>query len=136
MGTCKIDLMNNPMRLYQSAIISYDARDQALAAMDKFRQEKVFDKYLMILGYETDRTKLFSNEGNVFIKGIPKAYDFQMDKFYKRMREIGEIYSFKVGLNSEGKATGYAFVKFKNPQDAIKLEEQGEIKFIEDKLTV
>ena len=39
-------------------------------------------------------------------------------------------------MNSEGKTTGYAFVKYKNPEYAKKLEEQGELNFNESKLTI
>ena len=100
MGRCQVNVINNSMRLYQSAIIAYDAPSQAEAAMDKFRTEKVKGKYLRILGFEADRTRLFSNEGNIFIKDLPKITDFPMSSFYKTFRDVGEIYSFKVGFNS------------------------------------
>ena len=129
-------MINNAMRLYQSAIISYDALDQAHTAMDKFRQEKVGGKYLRILGFEADRSRLLSNEGNIFIKDIPKLDDFPMVQFYKAFRDEGGIYSFKVGFTSECKSIGYAFVKYKDPAVAVRLLDQGEINFNGGKLSI
>ena len=86
--------------------------------MDKFRLEKISNTYLRILPYETDRSRLLSNEGNIFIKDLLKTNDFPMEDFYKLFVQYGDIYCFRVGLTTEGKSIGYAFVRYKNPTDA------------------
>ena len=54
--------------------------------MDKFRLEKICNTYLRILPFEADRSRLLSNEGNIFIKDLPKTNDFPMEDFYKLFR--------------------------------------------------
>ena len=136
MGRCQVNLMSNPMRLYQSAIITYDAAEQADAALDKFRPYKVNDKYLRILNFEQDRSKLFSTEGNIFIRDLPRKEGFNMEQFYSTFRAFGAIYSFKVGFNLKGASLGYAFVRYKSIEVAEKLLEMGKLDFDGQTITI
>ncbi len=130
MGRCQVQILSNSLKLYQSAIITYDAAEQAEAALDKFRTYKLQNnRYLRILNSEQDRSKLFSNDGNVFIRDIPRKADFNMEHFYNTFRSFGAIYSLKVGLNSDGRSLGYAFVRFKSPEVASRLLEVGKLEY-------
>lgn len=129
MGNCKINMFTNRSRISQSATITYDAPGQAEAALEKFRTKKVNGHYLTITKYEQDRSKIHSNEGNLFIRDLPRVDDFKMESLYQLLRSFGEIYSMKVGFTATGKSAGYAFVRYRDVEVAGKLLELEKIEW-------
>ena len=98
------------------ALIEFENKESALEAVRRYNYVKIDNESIVITYASIENMRIiYSGLGNIFISGIPE--DVEASQLHKFFEQFGEVISCRMPV-SKGKNYGYAYIQFKNPNDA------------------
>ena len=98
------------------AFIQFENKESALRAVEKYNYTKINNEPIIITYASIENMRIiYSGLGNLYISGIDE--NIEASQLHELFQKFGEVISCKVPTDN-GKNRGYAYIQFKNPNDA------------------
>lgn len=101
------------------AFVTFDTPESALKAIKEFNYTKLNGSPIVITPTTQEYQNLIkSGEGNLYVRGLD-VY-IEVSQLHELFQTYGEVISCKLPTGTDGLNKGYAYVQFRDPNDAEK----------------
>jgi len=118
--SCKVEYEKGVSKGY--GYVHFETQEASEKAIEKFNGATLLGKTVYVEPFvpKVERYKEKQNENKLFFRNVDENITSEMIQ-QEISSKVGEIESFTLRVDSNGKSKGLGLVEFKNPEDALKL---------------